>query len=95
MDDDTASVTASGGWVPITEFYRPIRASFPPFTVERGAVTFAKPPEGGWPAYVPPKVTRRQRWARRIGARKSRIGSKLVNLGHRWEGTTCHDDDCW
>ncbi len=104
MDDDAVNtlgteerdaLIATGGFCAPSDFYRPLRDAFPPITAERGAITFAKPPEGGWPPYVAPKVTRRQRWAKRLARRRNRIGTRLVNLGHRWEGTSCHDDDCY
>ncbi len=106
MDDDAVNtlgteerdaLIATGGFcAPIAgDFYRPVRDALPTFTAERGAITYAKPPEGGWPPYVAPKVTRRQRWAKRIEARKSRTGDWLVALGGRLGGTCTADHDDW
>ncbi len=99
MDDDSAPdpnvLTAAGGvCAPSEPFYRPMRDALPLITVERGGISFIKPPEGGWPPYVAPKVTRRQRWARRLERRRKNLGTRLVVLGHRWEGTIC-DGDSW
>lgn len=93
----TDAIIATGGFcAPVETFYRPMTASLPTVTAQRGAITFAKPPEGGWTAYVPPPPpTLRQRVAKRIAVRRVRLGRRLVAIGHRWDGTTCHDEDDW
>jgi hypothetical protein len=102
MSDDTTDAETDAE---TTENPRPVRDAFPFITAERGKITASGgicAPVSAYYDFRNPSAAPTAAPAKRLTlverARKRTrnwIGARLVKAAHRFDGTECHDEDCW